>query len=182
MFVRTLVAAIVILAGLPAAADDAQVDLALVLAVDVSGSMDRDEQELQRSGYIEAFRDKDVLAAIAQGMGGRIAVTYVEWAGPDSQAVLVPWMLIDGGDAGRHFAEVLAAAPYSRLRGTSISASLAFSLPLFAAGRFSAARQVIDISGDGPNHWGQPINLTSRATTDPSRVAIPSMWRRLMTA
>jgi hypothetical protein len=141
----------------PVLAKDTEVDLELVLAVDVSGSMDRDEQELQRNGYVEAFRHPDVLNAIGTGMTGRIAVAYIEWAGPQNQTVLVPWTVIDGADAGRKFAEQLAAAPLSRYRGTSISGSLSFAAPTFDNNGFSGARRVIDISGDGPNNMGEPV-------------------------
>ena len=87
-----------------------RVDLELVLAVDVSLSMDTDEQRLQREGYVAAFRNPAV-RAIASGAGGRIAVTYIEWAGEHAQETVVPWTLIDGPAAARAFAEELAAAP-----------------------------------------------------------------------
>src|SRR5262245_20255050 len=122
MFLRVLaVVFLTVLNPWGARAGETEVDLELVLAVDVSGSMDRDEQELQRNGYVEAFRHSDVIGAITAGMTGRIAATYVEWAGPRNQTVIVPWTLIDGAEAGRKFAEQLAAAPVSRYRGTSIS-------------------------------------------------------------
>src|SRR4051794_16938125 len=158
MVLRVLFALVAFLSGFsPVVALDGDVDLALVLAVDVSGSMDRDEQELQRSGYVEAFRNAEVIGAIGQGMRGRIAVTYVEWAGPANQKVIVPWMVIDGADAGRKFAGRLAAAPLSRYRGTSISGSLAFALPVLSEPAFASIRKVIDISGDGPNNMGGPV-------------------------
>src|SRR5262249_58132060 len=93
-----------------AAAADTPVDLELVLAVDVSRSMDSDEQALQRDGYVDAFRHKDVIDAIASGPNGRIAVSYVEWAGPAFQTTLVPWTIIDGKAAALAFACRLAAA------------------------------------------------------------------------
>lgn len=158
MVLRVLFALFAFLFGLsPVVALDDDVDLALVLAVDISGSMDRDEQELQRNGYVEAFRNTEVIGAIGQGMRGRIAVTYVEWAGPANQKVVVPWMVIDGADAGRKFAGQLAAAPLSRYRGTSISGSLAFALPVLSVPAFASVRKVIDISGDGPNNMGGPV-------------------------
>jgi hypothetical protein len=158
MIVRALILAFVLLfSAVPASAKETDVDLELVLAVDVSGSMDRDEQELQRDGYVEAFRYPEVLSAISTGMLGRIAVSYVEWAGPTNQTVIVPWTVIDGAESGRRFAERLAAAPISRYRGTSISGSLAFAAPIFDNNGFSGARRVIDISGDGPNNMGMPV-------------------------
>src|SRR5437868_8486025 len=86
------------LAALPIPAKDTDVDAELVLAVDVSGSMDEDEQKLQRNGYVDAFRHGEVMSAIAAGTLGRIAVTYVEWAGAQIQTVIVPWSVIDGPD------------------------------------------------------------------------------------
>jgi hypothetical protein len=158
MFLRALVVALgVALAGSAACAQETDVDLELVLAVDVSGSMDRDEQQLQRQGYVEAFRHPDVISAIGAGMLGRIAVTYIEWAGPGNQAIIVPWTVVDGAEAGGRLANKLATAPISRFRGTSISGSLAYAAPQFDNNGFAAPRRVIDISGDGPNNMGIPV-------------------------
>src|SRR5215813_4281600 len=96
-------------------------DLELVIAVDVSLSMDLDEQRLQRDGYVAAFRDPEIHKAIASGPHGRIAVTYLEWAGPQSQSVVIAWTVIDGPGAARAFADKLEGAPISRARLTSIS-------------------------------------------------------------
>jgi hypothetical protein len=133
------------------------VDLELVLAVDVSLSMDLEEQRLQREGYVAAFRDGEVHKAIAGGAYGRIAVIYMEWAGSQSQSVVVPWTIIDSPAAARAFADKLEAAPISRARLTSISAALAFSRDLFASSGVKAVRRVIDVSGDGPNNSGFPV-------------------------
>ncbi|HEX2526542.1 MAG TPA: DUF1194 domain-containing protein [Geminicoccus sp.] len=145
------------LAVLPAKAEDVPVDLELILAVDVSGSMDYEEQRLQRAGYLDALAHEQVLNAILSGPNQRIALTYVEWAGVAAQSVAVPWRLIDGPAAAEQFAAELAKAPFSRIRHTSISAALLFTSGLFAANGFSADRQVIDISGDGPNNAGPPV-------------------------
>ena len=112
-------------AGGAGAAEEA-VDLELVLAVDVSGSMDEDEHALQRQGYVAAFRHPQVINAIRSGFLGRIAVTYVEWAGPASQVISVPWRIIDGGAGAAEFAADLAAQPRAFIRGTSISGGLEF--------------------------------------------------------
>jgi hypothetical protein len=144
-------------AGRFAAAQDLPVDLELVLAVDVSGSMDADERILQRDGYVEALRHPDVVAAIASGFLGRIAVTYVEWAGPSAQSIAMPWRLVDGPAAAEAAATEVAMAPSPRIRYTSISGALAFAGALFDSSGFSGARQVIDISGDGPNNMGLPV-------------------------
>ncbi len=141
----------------PAAADDVPVDLELVLAVDVSGSMDAGEQGLQRGGYVQAFLHPEVIAAMSSGFYGRIAVTYVEWAGPRAQAVAIPWRGLDGRASAEAFAAALKAAPTAHIRGTSISGALAFAGTLFDGNAFAGARQVIDISGDGPNNMGLPV-------------------------
>ncbi|MDQ0316938.1 DUF1194 domain-containing protein [Amorphus orientalis] len=133
------------------------VDIELVLAVDVSWSMDHDEQLLQRQGYVGAFLHPDVLAAIEAGDWGRIAVTYVEWAGAGLQQVVVPWTLVDGPDSAEAFAARLAAAPLGRLRRTSISGALAFTGTLFDDNGYEGFRRVIDMSGDGPNNMGPPV-------------------------
>ncbi len=137
-----------------------EVDLALVLAVDVSTSMDPDEQDLQRQGYVETFRSPLVHQAIRTGMLGRIAVTYVEWAGahtPGYQSVIVPWTVLETPKESIVFAERLAHAPTHRVSGTSISKAIDFSMTLFSSGHFLAARRVIDISGDGANNQGRPV-------------------------
>ncbi|MGO4523279.1 DUF1194 domain-containing protein [Microvirga sp. 2MCAF35] len=133
-----------------------EVDVALVLAVDISTSMDPDEQTLQRQGYVEAFRSGMVHQAIRSGMLGRIAVTYVEWAGahPHVQNVMVPWTVLESPSDSFAFAERLAHAPIRREAGTSISEAIDFSLALFSFGPFLPGRRVIDISGDGSNNQG----------------------------
>src|SRR5262249_8080494 len=126
-------------------------------AVDVSLSMDTDEQRLQRDGYISALRDPEVHKAISAGPIGRIAVAYMEWAGPNVQSVVVPWTIIDGPAAANAFANKLQAADISRARMTSISAALQFSKDLLANSGVRGIRRVIDVSGDGPNNSGLPI-------------------------
>ncbi|MFM9844714.1 MAG: DUF1194 domain-containing protein [Dongiaceae bacterium] len=141
----------------PTFAEDVPVDLELVLAVDVSGSMDIEERKLQRDGYVDAFLHPDVIVAITSGLTGKIAVAYVEWAGPKSQTLVMPWRLVDGKAAAEAVSAELAQAESPRIRGTSISAALAFSGALFQDNGFSGSRQVVDISGDGPNNMGPPV-------------------------
>jgi len=141
----------------PAAAQDVAVDLELVLAVDVSGSMDTQERLLQRDGYVQAFLHPEVIAAIRAGINGRIAVAYVEWAGPRSQNMVMPWRLIDGQEAAAAVSAELALAESPRIRGTSISGALAFSSALFDGNGFASGRKAIDVSGDGPNNMGPPV-------------------------
>ena len=138
----------------------ASFDLHLVLAVDVSWSMDPDEQRLQRDGYVEAFRDPGVIRAIQSGPARRIAVTYFEWAGAESHRLIVPWTVIDGAAAANRLADQLAAREISRLSMTSISSALQYAWWLLAKAPGKAARQVVDISGDGPNNAGpSPVTM-----------------------
>ena len=151
---------LVLLAALaPARAASAQgyVDVELVLAVDVSRSMDMDEQALQRAGYVEAFRDPAVHAAIASGIHQRIAVTYVEWAGTGLSNVVVPWMILAGGEDANAFADRLAVPTPSRIRRTSISGAIAMGRREIETNDVVGLRRVIDISGDGPNNEGAPV-------------------------
>lgn len=140
-----------------------QVDLALVLTVDVSLSMDLDEQRLQRDGYVAAFRDPLVLAAIASGAHRRIGVTYVEWAGPFTQVTVLPWTLIDGPETAERFAAALEAKQISRARMTSISGALSYADRMLDRSPYQAPRRVIDVSGDGPNNAGAHIVPTRDA-------------------
>jgi hypothetical protein len=139
------------------AAPQTEVDLELVLAVDISRSMDYDEQALQRAGYVGAFRHPEVIAAIGSGMIGRIAVTYLEWAGPATQLHVVGWTLIEDTQSAHAFADAMAAAPTSRERHTSISTGLITAAGLLAVSPFAGLREVIDVSGDGPNNMGPPV-------------------------
>lgn len=131
------------------------IDLELVLAVDISRSMDEEEQRIQRQGYVEAFRSKALLDAIRAGVGGAIAVTYVEWAEYANQTV--PWTVISNAAEASAFADKLAAAPIYAERRTSISAAIDYAVELMEANEFQAGRRVIDISGDGPNNYGRAI-------------------------
>jgi hypothetical protein len=138
-------------------AQEIDVDLELVLAVDVSRSMDPSEQALQKDGYLAALKHPEVIAAVRSGFLGRIAVTYAEWAGPGSHRIIAPWTLIDGLETATAFADVIAVEPVTYLHGTSISGALLFASGLFEGNGFRGARQVIDVSGDGPNNMGYPV-------------------------
>lgn len=133
------------------------VDVELVLAVDVSLSMSPGELEIQRRGYAAALVDGDVLRAIAGGAHGRIAVTYFEWAGSESQTVIVPWTIIAGPADAEAVARRLSTSPSNSARRTSISAALQFGADLFAESPYQGMKRVIDISGDGPNNQGASI-------------------------
>jgi hypothetical protein len=140
-----------------------QVDVELVLAVDVSLSMSPDELEIQRRGYATALTDEAVLRAIADGIHGKIAITYVEWAGTNSQVVVVPWTLVANRTDAEHVVARLTARPPNSARRTSISAALEFGADLFAESGFEGTKRVIDISGDGPNNQGAPVPLVRDA-------------------
>lgn len=133
------------------------VDLALVLAADVSRSIDDDEFKLQREGYARAFTHPQVLRAIRAGSHQAIAVTFVEWSGDSEQKTVVDWTVIRDGETGAVFASAILAAPRSFIGHTSISAAIDFAMKRFAEGGFQAERRVIDISGDGTNNSGRPV-------------------------
>ena len=160
-YVAAFLGSVIGLSGLaasaPAPAVSDPVDLELVLAVDVSGSMDYYEQGLQRGGYVAAFRHPEVINAIGLGAYGRIAVTYVEWAGPFLQSVTVPWRIIASRDDSFAFAAELESAPITSMRGTSISDGLMFAATQFGYSDRQGLRRAIDISGDGPNNMGFPV-------------------------
>jgi len=133
------------------------VDLELVLAVDISLSMDQEEQRLQREGYVAAFRDPQIIKAIQSGPNSRIAVTYIEWAGAGVQETIIPWRIISTIDEATTFARDLAAKPIRRARMTSISEVLNVSMALFKQSPVQGLRRVIDVSGDGPNNSGSRV-------------------------
>jgi hypothetical protein len=135
------------------------VDVEVVLAVDVSYSMDPEEQALQREGYMTALTSHEFLQALKQGAHGRIALTYFEWAGTNHQEIIVPWRLIDGPESADGFAADIGRARYTRASRTSISGALLFAAPLFEGSGFHGLRRVIDVSGDGVNNSGPPVTV-----------------------
>ncbi|TPL90804.1 DUF1194 domain-containing protein [Mesorhizobium sp. B2-3-13] len=158
---------------------DEPVDVELVLAVDVSLSMSAEELEIQRHGYAAALTHDNVLQAIADGAYGKIAVTYVEWAGTGWQHVIVPWTVIASrADAERVVAQ-MSAQPLNSARRTSISGALEFGSDLFAESGYQGTKRVIDISGDGPNNQGAPVNLVRNGVVSQGIVinGLPLMTR-----
>jgi hypothetical protein len=147
----------VLLATAPAAAQEVPVDLELVLAVDISGSVDLVEAHQQRQGYVTALADPAVIRAIRATFTGRVSVAYVEWTGADTQEVVVPWTVLEDEASARAFSAALAEAPIRRGMWTSISGAIDFSVPLFDGNGFAGERRVIDISGDGPNNRGRSV-------------------------
>lgn len=133
------------------------VDVELVLAVDVSYSMDPEEQRLQREGYIRAITSPDFMKAIASGAYGKIAISYMQWASVADQDVLLPWTVIDGPESARAAADRLSEAPYRRARRTSVSGAIDRAMRMFENNGFNGMRRVIDVSGDGTNNSGRPV-------------------------
>jgi hypothetical protein len=150
----------ILLAVVPAAGPHAQtgVDLELVLAVDVSGSVNEARFELQKRGYVAAFRNPRLWQAIQSGSSQRIAVTMLQWTGPALQVQVVPWQLIGGEASMQALADAIEAVPRQLFGGgTSISGAIDYAMGLFAKAESRGARRVIDISGDGPNNRGRPV-------------------------
>lgn len=135
------------------------VDVELVLAVDASSSMDEAEFALQRAGYVEALRHPEFINAVRSGAHGRIALTYFEWAGAVLEESIIPWQVIDSAESAGNFASKLARRAAEGSGGTSISNAVAFGTKLLEHNGFQAEKKVIDISGDGPNNAGAPVEV-----------------------
>jgi hypothetical protein len=135
------------------------VDLLLVLASDVSRSVDHQKFILQREGYAAAISDKQVLDAIRSGPNGKIALSFIEWSGVGAQKVVIDWTAIDGPAAARKFGDQLVEAPRSFADRTSISGGIEFSMAQFKRSPFEATRRTIDVSGDGTNNAGRDVRL-----------------------
>jgi hypothetical protein len=133
------------------------VDAELVFAVDISRSMDRTEQELQRAGYVAALKSPEFLAALRANPLSKVAIAYIEWSAANDQEVLLNWTLIDGAESAGTAADKLAAAPYRRASRTSISGGIDFAVRQFDNNGFNSNHEVIDVSGDGPNNNGRPV-------------------------
>jgi hypothetical protein len=133
------------------------VDVELILAVDVSYSMDMDELAIQREGYAQALVSKEFLQALKTGPNGKIAVTYFEWAASSDQKIIIPWRVIDGPETADAVANEIMKTPIRRASRTSISGAINFAMPLFDENPYRGLRRVIDISGDGPNNNGGPV-------------------------
>jgi hypothetical protein len=155
---HVLRALLVLVLLVPAARAQVAVDLELVLAVDISRSIDDDEARLQREGYMAAFTNPRVIEAIQGGSIGAIAVTYVEWASYEYQRTVIPWMLVRDGESAAGFAEKIGELPRVSMSWTSISGAIDHSVRLFGQG-YHGTRRVIDISGDGVNNNGRPASL-----------------------
>jgi hypothetical protein len=133
------------------------VDIELILAVDVSYSMDMDELAIQREGYAQAIVSKEFLQALKTGPTGKISITYFEWAASSDQKIIIPWRVIDGPETADAVANEIMKTPIRRASRTSISGAINFAMPLFDEDPYRGLRRVIDISGDGPNNNGTPV-------------------------
>jgi hypothetical protein len=142
------------------AADDNDakgVDVELILATDVSYSMDMDELAVQREGYAQAIVSKEFLQALKNLPRGRISITYFEWAAAGDQKIIIPWRLIDGPETADAVSSEIMKIPVRRASRTSISGAIYFAMPLFEQDPYHGLRRVIDISGDGANNDGTPV-------------------------
>ncbi|MCO5131052.1 MAG: DUF1194 domain-containing protein [Xanthobacteraceae bacterium] len=145
---------------------DITVDVELVLAVDVSYSMDIEELTVQREGYALAIVSKEFLQALKSGPNGKVAVTYFEWAAEGDQKLIIPWRIIDGPESADAVAAEILKTPVRRASRTSISGAINYALPLFEANQYHGLRRVIDISGDGPNNNGMPVTMARDAALE----------------
>src|SRR6266702_1764217 len=137
--------------------DAAAVDVELILAVDVSYSMDLDELAVQREGYAQAIVSKEFLQALKNGPNSKVALTYFEWSASSDQKIIIPWRVIDGPETADAVANEIMKTPVRRGSRTSISGAINFAMPLFEENPYRGLRRVIDISGDGPNNNGAPV-------------------------
>jgi hypothetical protein len=137
--------------------DAVTVDVELIIAVDVSYSMDMDELAVQREGYAQALVSREFLQALKSGPNGKISVTYFEWSAVNDQRIVIPWRLIDGPETADSVANEIMNTPIRRGSRTSITGAILFAMPLFDQNPNRGLRRVIDISGDGPNNSGPPV-------------------------
>jgi hypothetical protein len=133
------------------------VDVELIVAVDVSYSMDLDELAVQREGYAQAIVSKEFLQALRSGPNSKISLTYFEWSASSDQKIIIPWRVIDGPETADAVANEIMQTPARRGSRTSISGAILFAMPLFDHNPYRGLRRVIDISGDGPNNNGPPV-------------------------
>jgi hypothetical protein len=143
----------------PAATRAQPVDLLLVLAADVSRSVDHQKFMLQREGYAAAVSNPQVLDAIRSGAHGKIALNFVEWSGVGAQKIVIDWTIIDGPGTARRFGDQLVEAPRSFADRTSISGGIEFAMTQLKRSPFKSTRRTIDISGDGTNNAGRDVRI-----------------------
>jgi len=134
-----------------------QVDLELVFAVDGSGSIDEDEFKYQRQGYAAAITDKQVLAAITSGAHRKVAMAFIEWGGEGSVHTIVDWAVIHDAASAEAFAGRLLRAPRQAFGYNTISGAILYAAAMMRTNKYEGKRQVIDVSGDGPQIGGPPL-------------------------
>jgi hypothetical protein len=156
---RTALALIALALIQTAPARAQQVDLLLVLAADVSRSVDHQKFMLQREGYAAAVSNPQVLDAIRSGPHGKIALNFLEWSGVGAQKTVIDWTVIDGPETARRFGDQLVEAPRSFADRTSISGGIEFAMTQLKRSPFQATRRTIDISGDGTNNAGRDVRI-----------------------
>jgi hypothetical protein len=147
----------------PLARANEPVDLLLVLAADVSRSVDSAKFQLQREGYAAAISDRRVLEAITSGYHRRIAVCFVEWSGVGAQELVIDWTVIGDEASARKFGDQLLELRRSFAERTSISGGIDYAIKQFDRAPFRSARRTIDISGDGTNNSGREITAARDA-------------------
>src|SRR6266480_2740645 len=146
--------------------DNVAVDVELVIAVDISYSMDLDELAVQREGYAQAIVSKEFLQALKTGPKSKLAVTYFEWSASSDQKIIIPWRVVDGPESADAVAGEIMKTPVRRGSFTSISGAINFAMPLFDENPYRGLRRVIDISGDGPNNNGAPVPFARAAALE----------------
>ncbi len=146
--------------------DSPSVDIELVIAVDVSYSMDLDELAVQREGYAQAIVSKEFLQALKTGPNSKVALTYFEWSASSDQKIIIPWRVIDGPETADAVANEIMKTPVRSGTRTSISGAINFAMPLFEENPYRGLRRVIDISGDGPNNNGAPVTGAREAALE----------------
>jgi hypothetical protein len=139
------------------------VDVELVLGTDISYSMDLNELAVQREGYADAIISSEFLQALKSGRYGKVAITYFEWAASNDQKLIIPWRLIEGPESAGAISDEIRSIPVRRASRTSISGAINFAVPLFDSNTYRGVRRVIDISGDGPNNNGEPVQIAREA-------------------
>ena len=158
VFVGMVASGVAALAQKPEVAQtEPSVDIELIIAVDVSYSMDLDELAVQREGYAQAIASKGFLQALRAGPNSKISLTYFEWSASSDQKIIIPWRVIDGPETADAVANEIMNTPVRRGSRTSISGAILFAMPLFDEDPNRGLRHVIDISGDGPNNNGPPV-------------------------
>jgi hypothetical protein len=142
------------------------VDIELIIAVDISYSMDPDELAVQREGYAQAIISSEFLQALKSSRYGKVALTYFEWSASKDQKIVIPWRLIDGPEAADAVSAEILSAPIRRASKTSISGAINFAMPLYDSSGYHGVRRVLDISGDGPNNDGEPVAIPRAAALE----------------